>query len=450
MANQLIPFWQGQQALHESNEVRAKTDQDQATREHTAAKDDQALLREEWTTLEREIAETRRRHAAANVPSDAAALLVQLTQQVERRRRLQGKLSEGVLRISDLEERVDEAKRRLARATKGIAMAKSELGRARTESKKREDRAAELRGAELAGLPAEARAFLQGTDALAAKSLIDVVPDVLRTLAIRRYKARLSLLKLRTESVQPFRAASMRGTASDAPVAGGVEQAQSELRKAEAEALEFATTARKRFDRAVTTLKALAARHRAGAAQALLTAAEQADVAITDPRRSAADAATEITKLLEQLVEAERELDHAWEQRVEADVDTAAGHNDVAVKRDALNTKRAELDHQADALDRAVLDRWQVTIPDAAWTTVLSYVEAVNELEALAAANAERLATALGSSEAAWTNQLEVAQKSEHRQQAWADAIAVRERRAAAAAADRESRLLSALRGDTY
>jgi len=235
---------------------------------------------------------------------------------------------------------------------------------------------------------------------------------------------------------------------------GEAAKAEVDFRHAEQALRDFTATAKQRFDRAVGIMADLQATKKGTKTPDLLTAQEKLDVTPSAERQNAETNAEPIDANRRALDTAQRDLDTEIVNQINTDVDALPTSTDVKTKRDAVAAAANTLKNSQSALvasgDRTVLDRWEAVVQDPAWRALIDYLDATATLNELKATAPASLATALDTAEDAYATALAKAAKASRQSDALADVVAARAKRVEGIVATLPSRLLSAVRGDSF
>jgi hypothetical protein len=100
--------------------------------------------------------------------------------------------------------------------------------------------------------------------------------------------------------------------------------------------------------------------------------------------------------------------------------------------------------------DKKTVDEWEAIVQDSTWRVLVDYYDAKAILDELSATDPAGLGPALDTAEGAYVTALGKANKAQRQSDALSDVVAARGKRLEAAATALSSRLLSAVRGDSF
>jgi hypothetical protein len=401
-----------------------------------------------YALLERDIANRRALLATTAVPADANALVAELTALVIEQRALQAKLLDGEAAVAAERARVAVATAATQRAAGRLAAAEAALAREQTAAERRLEWQAALGQPPLNTLPAAAAAAIGDARFAAAQTVVGELPVRIGETAVSRYDlhaARLAAARAAVETAEDLLAGEYGANGGGD---GMVEQRRIEFARAVGRLRDFATRAADRFALALALLDRTAA-------EPLLSAAEQARITATDLATDGAAAATlGITRdTAQRTLDQQRAFleDVTLAEQVaqpDADVSTVTAVSDAQDDVDAATTAR-DTAETAFAADSADLAAWLAVVPDGAWRRVRAFHDAVAILDELSGVDAAQLVTDLDTAEQQYAAALDTAAQRRRAVALLRDAVALRTARLTATAAARETRALSAVRGDS-
>jgi hypothetical protein len=404
-----------------------------------AAQKAQADATDEAARLDAKVADIRVRLAAAPMPSDAQALVVELEQVIMDSRAQQAAILKAADDVNAAQQQVDEAGVRGQLADSALVAATADQKVAQADDDKRKTWKSL---AAASSLPADATAKLGSAELTAAQTkLLDYVPKPMLDRARERAaKERKRVADLAAGAAQAEdKLAGELG--SNGGLEGAVEQTRVAFRRDEGSLREFAASAKESFDRAASLINTVAA-------APPLTPAEQADIqqAVTAAQDTddAFAAEKERDDAADALTAAQQALDaKRLDKLADPSVDTTTEQTAVTNAAGTLQTKQ-------DALTplQAKLDKAEAAVPDSAWRLVAAFDEAEARLTALKSAKPPKLATDAGKSEQAFVSDIETEHAEAVKVAALAQESRARADRTAAALRTAPDRVFSALRGD--
>jgi hypothetical protein len=404
-----------------------------------AAQTAQADATDEAARLDAKVAEIRVRLAAAPMPSDAQALVIELEQVIMDSRAQQAVILKAADDVNAAQQQADEASIRAQLADSALVAATADQKVAQADDDKRTTWKSL---ANASTLPADATAKLASPEHTAAQAkLLDYIPEPMLGRARERAakeRKRVADLATGAEKAEDKLAGEL-GT--NGGLDGAVEQTRVAFRRDEGNLREFAASAKESFDRAASLLNTVAA-------APPLTPAEQADIvqAVTDAQDTddAFAAEKERDDAADTLAAAQQALDaKRLDKLADPSVDTTTEQTAVTTAAGTLQTKQDAL-----APLKAKLDKAEAAVPDAAWRLVAAFDEAEARLTALKDAKPAKLATDAGKSEQAFVSDIETEHAEAVKVAALAQESRARADRTAAALRTAPDRVFSALRGD--
>lgn len=455
MATTLVQFWTLERDTHKTAQTGAQSDLTAAQAALVAAK---AALDTHTTALAKigvDISADRKALASTSVPSAVTALNTKIRDEIIEQRALQGMVLDDQDSIATEQVDLDGATAALARTSAKLANAEARLVAATDAAAKRKTLADQLALPPFSTMKADATAFAGGAAATDAKAEIDATfPPDLQTIATDRRKTRTDRAAELKKSLEDAWDAlgSTRATAEG--LSGDAAQKEIPFRRADDALRVFVTTAKLRYDRAVTVMSDLQAMKNGTKTPDLLSVQEKADIAASGARTTAETNAVPIDTDRVAVYTAQNALDTAILAQINADVDALRTDAALQLKRAAPGTATATLvaDQAAYAgsADKKVLDEWEAVVQDAVWGTFIGYLDAKDALDYLKGTTPADFATTLATAEDAYAVALAATTKAQRQEDAFSDEIALRSARMDAATASLPGRLLSAVRGDSF
>jgi hypothetical protein len=455
MALTLVQFWQAERDAHEAAQTAAQNDLAMAQQALVTAKStldaDVAAL----NLLNAGIAANRTKLPTTSVPSELTALNTIIRDQLNKQRALQGTIFDDQDAVSWSQASATAATSTLTRTTSRLTDSANALASAKDANKQRQSMKAQLAVAPFDTLQSDATSAAAGAVATDAKAEIDAsFPATLQTIAGKRYITRTARELAFRQSVLAVETAWGAALAANNGLSGTAGQQAIVFRQADQALRDYANAAKQRYDRALGVLSRLQALKNGTKTPDLLTAQEQVDVA-ANAARAASETNVEVVDAARGDVNiAITDLDTQILTQIGTDVDKLTTDATVKAKRDAVVAKIAALKTAQGTADisgdRKTMDDWQIVVQDAAWQSLIDYLDANAALADLKATAPATLAAALDAAEAAYATALAASTKAQRQADALADALALRTDRATASTAALPSRLLSAVRGDSY
>jgi hypothetical protein len=455
MATTLVQFWTAERDTHKLAQSGAQGDLTAAQAALGTAK---AALDTDTKALGKisdAIAADRKALAVASVPSDVTALNTKIRDEIIKQRSLQGMVLDDQDAIAAAQATCDGAAAALARVSAKVAAAEARLAAAKDAAAKRKTLADQLAVPPFTTLKADATAFAASAVATDAKAEIDATfPAPLQAIATQRRKTRAEHLASLQKSVEDAEDALGSTQAAADGLTGEAAEKGIEFRRADDALRAFVTTAKLRYDRAVTLLTNLQALKKGTTAPDLLSAQEKSDVAASTARTTAETNALPLDAKRAAIYTAEDALDAAVLAQISTDVDALRTDAALAAKRGAPSTAAAALTAAQTAFaatpDKKTLDEWEAVVRDPVWSTLIDYLEAQATLDYLKATSPADFGTTLATAEDAYAVALAAATKAQRAEDALADEITLRSARVDAATASLPGRMLSAVRGDSF
>lgn len=404
------------------------------------------------------IAEKRRQLAVTTVPSQANALIAEITALTLDLNKLQSVALDAKAAVDAESAAAAFAQARLTRATARLAEAEKKLAAVTAATNARTALTAALAGP-LAAIPASATTLLASPEFATASGRFDAAhfPDRLLALARERH----GLWRNRLDNSRKHVEAATTALGAQEDTSGGLDgdavKAAIEFAAREADVRRFAGTAKERFDRAQASIQKLAL------GTDVLTPAELADAFLASAQTDRNTAQTHELAL----VAAVRAVDNADAKIEDARiVARAAAPNADDPTIDAVAAVAAEIAARAPlaatagtadttytAGERTTMRNWQTIVPPEAWKKLLDFIEAGAALTELAAtdivpANSGSLQGRMNTAEGLYGDALAAAAGAGRAVAFYEDAIAKKEALLEAGRVEENVRLLSAIRGD--
>ncbi len=410
-----------------------------------AAREDHATAVEEFAEIEADIAARKALLAATDVPTAAVVLLEEIAELVIDQRRKQGEVLDAADGIADAQAKVDAATAAMGYSQTGEAAATATLAAAVAEAALRDGWKTTAAASTVA---ADALAALSAQPFTAAETAYegDLHAD-LRAAVESRYAARLARIDRAAESYGAAETLLAAAYEADGGLDGLVDRRRLEFELAEDALRSWVDTARQRYDRAIALLGSVG--------DDVLSddeSVELDDATLLSDRQAAATAGNE----RDTAATAEDDARRDWEDAtLEAQAaDPGADVTGVTAVSDALAAHEGALtglgteQGDYDAV-RDDYDGWTVLVPDRAWRKVYAFVEGRALLTDLSDDTPGTLVTALETAEQAYAEALYDASRRERGLEILEEGVAYRSARLAALQAARQSRLFSAVRGDS-
>lgn len=455
MANTLVQFWTLERDTQKTAKAGAQSDLTAAQAALVVARaaldtDSKALAK-----IGADISADRNALASTSVPSAVTALNSKIRDEIIKQRTLQGTVLDDQDSIATAQANLDCATAALARATAKVTDAEARLTAATDAADKRKILADQLGQPPFITMKADATSFAGGAVATSAKAEIDATfPSDLQTIATDRRKTRTDRAAALEKALEDAEDAlgSARATAEGLP--GDAARKEIAFRRADDALRVFVTTAKLRYDRAVTVMGDLQAMKNGTKTPDLLSVQEKADIAASAARTTAQTNALPIDTDRVAVYSAQKDFDTAILAQINTDVDALRTDAGLQAKRAAPGTATATLVAAqtafAGSADKTTLDQWEVVVQDAVWSTLIDYLDAQDTLAHLSATTPADFATTLATAEDAYAVALAATTKAQRQGDAFSDEIALRSARVDAATASLPGRLLSAVRGDSF
>lgn len=459
----VMQFWQQERDIYEQEQTAAQNDLSAAQLAFGNAKDALTADLKAFTELGTQIQTARAALATTTVPADVDALTLKIRDLIVKQRAAQGTVLDDHDAIDWAQANADTATATLARATARLGDAEAKLAAAKDSNKQRQAMRTSLFLAPFDTLKDDANT-LGGTVKTDADTTMGAnFPAKLLTIAGLRHARRTAYLRDRREGIALAENAITSEANADGGTDGAAVKAGIAFQQAERKVRDYVATAKQRYDKASSTLRALQAIKNDPTTNAdVLSDAQKAQLA--DPgalaaRQTAEGNAESIDTDRGDVEDALKTLDAQILTAIGTDVDTLATDANVAAKRTALKTALTALKTAQDTFvagDKTTLDDWQAVVPDAAWQTMLDYLDAVaavNDLKAIKihpATDADSLVKLLDDAETAYGDALAAAAKAKRRADYLADQLVLRQERYDASSAAFSARALSAVRGDSF
>jgi hypothetical protein len=455
MAITLVQFWTAERDAHKLAQAGAQGDLTAAQAALVAAK---AALDTDTTALGKtgaDISADRKALASTSGPSAVTALNAKIRDEIIKQRTLQGMVLDDQDSIATAQANLDGAAAALARASAKVADAEAQLTTATAAAAKRKTLADQLALPPFSSMKADATAFAAGAVATDAKTEIDATfPADLQAIATDRRKTRAERAADLRKSLEAAEDALGTARATADGHLGDAAKKEIDFRRADDALRVFVTTAKLRYDRAITVMSDLQAMKNGTKTPDLLSAQEKADIAASAARTTAETNAVPIDTDRAAVYTAQNALDTAILAQISTDVDTLRTDAALQLKRAAPGTATATLVATqvayAGSADKKTLDEWEAVVQDAVWSTLIDYLDAKDALDYLQGTTPADFGTTLATAEDACAVALGVATKAQREEDAFSDEIALRSARVDAATASLPGRLLSAVRGDSF
>lgn len=444
----LLAFATQERDAYQAAQTRAEADLAAAQAELTQAAQSLAADVKAAAELERSIGEKRAQLASTTVPADATALVAEITALVIQRRTLQAQILDREDTVAAKRAEVTTAKEAAQRATALRAAAEAQIVREQRAQEQRQPWKTAVTQPPLDTLQAEAAAALEGAEFTAAEAEIEELPEKIRETAVSRY----GVYRERLDRAQTSVATAEDLLASEHGANGGVEGVAAQRRiafvRAERALRDYASSAADRLAFALALLQDVGATD-------LLSVPEKGEIdeaALVAAGESAADlgiARDDAQKTMDQKRAALDDV--TLEQRAEdpdADVTTVPDVQEAQDEFAAAETDRDDA-QIAFAAEKDALAEWLSIVPDRAWRKVRAFHDASAILNELSTTVAATLVSGFATAEQALAAALAEAAQRRRAVAVLDQAIALRTAVLMAALSARDSRLLSAARGDS-
>ena len=450
----ILEFWKQQLAIYNAQQKSAQTDLTNAQQRLAKAKDKLEADIKELAKIGTTIAAKRVDLAAAD-PPDAEAILTEIVALIIKQRAQHGIVMDGQDELEAAKAEVAVADATVSRAKASSGSTKARVDAAEASDSERTKLKAAIGKAPLKTLKSTAATLLTSATSTNAKKRIGKnFPAELQTIADMRRVTRVGRLASLEADLENAADTLGTGQAADSGLAGKVLQKRLAFQRAQAALTTYVTTAANRFDQAKAVLTKLEAIELApaGTVSDVLTASEIAQLQALKAKGAAAEPAAEgLDKNLNDLFAAESALAAQMLTSIEADVDKLDSDTDISKKQKAVEDARKTFADNLKAFaKKADLDLWQAAVPDAGWSALLRYLDAVATLNELKAIDPAGLANALDTAEDDYTKTLALAEISARRAGYFGDEIELRQSLLTAARATIAARLPGAIRGDSY
>lgn len=451
----LVQFWQQERDTHKAALAAAQGDLAAAQQALVAAK---ANLQADAAALDKlnsDIATNRAKLASSSVPSEVTALNAAIRDQLIERRRLQGAALDDQDALAWAQADVDSATSSVGRANSKLADAEARFKAATDADAQRQAIKTKLGAAPFDTLKADAAAFAGGQQVTDAKAEIDATfPADLQKIALMRYKTRTARAAQLQKGVADAEDAFADAIATKDGLSGDAAKAAIAFRRADQDLRNFATTAKQRYDRAVAVMSDLQAMKNGTKTPDLLTVQEKADVAGSAARTTAEGNVEPIDGKLNDLYTARTALDTQIVTQIDTDVDALATDPTVQAKRAAVTGAIGALKTAQDTAvtngDKKVVDEWEAVVQDPTWRALVDYYDAKATLDELSGIDPSTLGPAVDGAEGTYVTALTKANKAQRQADALSDVVTLRAKRLDASTTALCSRLLSAVRGDSF
>jgi len=445
----LVQFWQQERDVYDNQVSKAQTKFGTAQAALIQANKDLTDEQKNFSKISDDIAAKREKLKATTIPADANALVIEIRDLIIQQRTSQGKLLDLKDDVDTAQSKIDSASSAGTRAAARLAEAEAKLATAKDENKTRQAGKAAVASPPLSTLKADATAAQTGPAQTAATTKIGDIPADVRTIANGRHVLRNKQLADARAAVDTAEDALAKERNDNGGLAGVAAKKGIEFRRAERKLIDYVTTAKASFDRALGLF------NRVGA-DPVLTPPQKADATSFNSGGTGTTAeGNAATVVADQgTVDGDRNaLETTTFTKQIADIDSDVSTNADVVT--ATNKLKGDLntlkdDSTTNYPDKATLDQWQAIIPDAAWQKLLDYEEATAILTEVAGINAATIVTEMDTAESAYAGALYAAAQSQRRVEYIQDVTSRRATRAKGIAAALSTRLLSAIRGDSF
>jgi hypothetical protein len=453
----LLQMWQQQLTIHQATLTAAQTDMAQAQARLQTAKAQLAADQQTLAAMDAQIAAARASLATTTVPADAQALVAQITAMIIARRTQQGSVLDDQDAAAEAQAAADLAAARVASATDRVKNATTAIASITPDDAKRQSLQAAVASPPLSTMKSDATAYNGGATVTHANTRIGKnFPTALLTLAADRRATRTARIAQLQTDVANAETALGTELHTDTALAGASALAAIAFDQAQ-DALEaYVSTAANRFAKAQAVMAALEAIELApaGTVPDVLTDAEKAQMtALTAAGATAQTTAVTLDTDQQGVFTAEDALAAQYLTSINGNVDGLLSDATIATRRAAVATAAGTF-HSALATfagaNKKDLDAWEAVVPDTAWSALLDYLNAQADLAYLAGQDPAALVTALNTTEAAYATALSNQFVAERRVDALSQAVDFREALLDATQSVLPTRLLSAIRGDSY
>jgi hypothetical protein len=451
----LAQFWQQER---DTNKAALTAVQSDLAAAQKAVIDAKATLQTDAAALDKingDIAANRAKLATSSVPSEVLALNNSIRDQIIERRRLQGVILDDQDGVVWAQADVDAATSAAARATAKSADADARFAAATDAAAQRQSLKTTLGAAPFSTLKADATAFAGAQQVTDAKAEIDATfPADLQKIALMRYKTRTARAGQLRKSLTDAQDAVVAAAVAKDGLSGGAAKAASDFQRADQALRDFVKTAKQRYDRAVGVISDLQAIKNGTKTPDLLTAQEKSDVAGSGARTTAEGKVEPIDGKLNDLNTARTALDDQILTQIGADVDKLATDPTVQAKRAAVTAATGAVKTaQTTAVtngDKKTVDEWEAVVQDPTWRVLVDYYDAKATLDELSSTDPATFGPAVDAAEDAYVTALTKANKAQRQSDALSDVVAARSKRLDASTTALSSRMLSAVRGDSF
>lgn len=416
--------------------------QDDVKTSQTALKTAQSAL----AAIEADITAKRSALARSTIPAEAQALVEAIRDlQIEQRTKI-GEVHDAQEAFDGRQRATEAAGRQLTRITARLGEAEANLKAAEDAEKRRNKLKERVTTAPAKDVPAQATAARTGPDHNQAQTKIEELPAELLALAKKRYDVRV---KRQDDAVTQLRAVEDERVAQREAWGGEgkLELERTEFARAERAVQLFASTAQHELSRAQNIFKSI---HSA----TLLSAAETSAVAANSDRVAAVGNADSVVTAQGVVAAAARDVENTefslLAANTETDLDADAG---LTAKKATLATASSQLDDAKSAAnypDKATTDQWQIVVTDNSWKKVVDFYDAEAALDQLAGMSGTVLVTDMETKEGAYAAALADLATARRRLEYVDDVAAARTAQLEALTGARATRVLSAVRGDSY
>jgi hypothetical protein len=450
-------MWQQQLVIYQAAQAAAQGDAATAQARLASAKTQLGADQTSLATMDDNISAARKTLANTTIPADAQALVTQIAGMMIVRRTQQGTVLDDQDNVAEAQAVLDLTNARLSDANDLVKSATATILTVTTDDTRRQTLRTAVTSAPLATIQADATTYQGGTTATNAASRIGKnFPAALLTIAGDRYTTRATRISQLQTDLANAQAALGTEQGTDTHLPGASATAAITFDQTQAALTTYVATAADRFAKAKSVLAALEAIELAPANTVpdVLTAAELAQVtALTTAGALAQPHAVALNGDLQAIFSAQDGLATQFLASIVANVDTLPADVNITTKRAAITTAKNTFASDLTTFvagNKSDLDNWEAVVPDTAWATLVDYETALADLVYLAGIDPNALATAMNNAEAAYATALTNQKIAERRVDALSMAVDFRQELLDAAQAALPTRLLSAIRGDSY
>jgi trimeric autotransporter adhesin len=453
----LLQYFQQQLTIYQAARSAAQADLAAAQTSLTAATAKVTADQQALAATAASVAATRAALAVEVNPADAAALVADIEALLITQHRQQGTLLDDLDAQSAAQAAAEAASASVAQAQTEVAAITATTADVTADDAQRTTLKNAIGVPPLSTLQGDATTFLASATVTNATTRIGAnFPAALMTIGDKRHDRRVSRISVLQTSVKNAEDALGAAYATDSGLAGQAEQKRIMFERAQDALATYVATAASRYAQATTVMTALNAIQVAppGSVPDVLTDAEKAEVTARTPAGAAAESTAETLDTdLGAVFTAQDALDAQILAAIAANPDTVDSDPTVATTRTAIATAQGAFNTALTAFagaNKTDLDRWETAIPDAAWSVLATYENGLDALTELSATSAAALATAMDVAEGNYAAALAAAAVADRKAARFAAAIALRRQWLDAVRATVNTRMLSAIRGDSY